>query len=171
MKYNISINDDDYLKFNIFYAYQSKGGKRSIRITQLVLPIFSVVFLSIFLLFSSDYAFILTEAVLLSALSVFWFFHAPKLLEKNVRKQLERLKKSGKLPYHPSSEIEFQDFRMVERYDQGEFRLDYADIENIYFENDSIYVFYTALQAFIIPYRCLGGDKDRVIALLMEKSR
>lgn len=169
MKYTITINDDDYLKFNIFYAWHSGNGKRSVRIAQLLMPILSVLVLLFFTLAGFKPGFILTEAVCLTALSVSWVLRAPKSLEKNVRNHIERVRKNGKLPYHACSEIEFLDPMIVERYDQGVFCLNYADVEELCFEEDFIYIFYTSLQALIIPHRCLGADKNRVIEFLVEK--
>lgn len=171
MKYDITLNDEDYLKFNIFYARHSNEGKRSLRVMQLFMPAISILLVLAFILSGSRAGFILTEAICLTALSVFWTLYAPKRLEKNVHKNIERLRKNGKLPYHACAEIEFLDSMIIERYEQGEFRLNYTDIENLCFENDSIYIFYTALQAFIIPYRCLGADRDRVTGFLLEKNK
>ena len=169
MKYSISINDEDYLKFNIFYIYHSKNGRRSIRTVQLVIPIFCVATILILLLTGAKPGLILTEAIVLAILSVVFFFRTPKFTEKNMRKNIERLRADGKLPYHAVSEIEFLDPILVERHEQGIFQLKYEDIENIYFENDYIYIFYSSMQALIVPCRCLGPDKERVVAFLREK--
>lgn len=171
MKYHITLNDDDYLKFNIFYARHSWNGKHSVRIAQLLMPVLSVLVLLFFTLAGFKPGFILTEAACLTALSVFWVLRAPKMLEKNVRNHIERLRKNGKLPYHACSEIEFLEPMIVERYDQGVFCLNYADIEELCFEDDDIYIFYTAIQALIIPCHCLGADKNRVVEFLVEKCK
>lgn len=170
MKYQITLNDDDYLQFNIFYAHHSKVGKRSVRTTQLLFAIFSIILIALmFLIFGTTSELVLPVIVVYTILSVICYFRMPKSMEKNVLKNMEHIRSDGKLPYHVRSEIEFQDSMIVERYEQGEFRLKYEDIEHIYPENDYLYIFHTALSAFVIPYRCLGADKERVIQYLMEK--
>ena len=170
MKYSITINDDDYLKFNLFYTCRIYFGQRSLHSIRLFFPIICVILLFSFLLCGYDLLFILIEVVLMSILSAISFFRAPKVLKRIMRKNIARMKKNGKLPYHAFSEIEFQDSMLVETFDQGEYRLNYTDIEQIYFEDEYIYIFYTALQAFIIPCHCLGGEKEHVIAFLREKT-
>lgn len=79
------------------------------------------------------------------------------------------MKKDGRLPYHADSEIEFLDNMIVERTEQGESHLNYKDIENVYFENDYIHIFYSAIQAIIIPCHCLGEDKEIVVEFIKQK--
>lgn len=169
MKYQITLNDDDYLQYNIFYTCRTPSGKRALRTSQLFIPIFSVIFILMLLISGARPYFILTAVIFLSLLFVSSYLRTPKILEKNLRKSLKRMQKDGKLPYHARAEIEFQDTIITERYEQGEFRLKYEDIDHIYFEKDYLYIFFTAMQALVIPYRCLGAEKERVVSYLIEK--
>lgn len=86
-----------------------------------------------------------------------------------MRITIAALKKGGKLPFPPVSEIEFQDSMIVQDYEQGQLRIKYKDIENIYFENNYIYIIFSAMQGIIIPFQSLGNDKEQVIAHIMER--
>ena len=87
-------------------------------------------------------------------------------MDINVRRHINKIKADGKLPYHPYAEVELQDSMIVEKSEHGEIRVNYKDIENICSDKDYLYVFYSATQALIFPYNCLGNDKDRVIEYL-----
>lgn len=162
MKYKISLNDEDYLLFNIFYATHSTAGKRSLNTARMILPVLAIVSVLIFFIAGAEPGLILTEAVLLFVLSAAWCVYVPKIIEKNIRKNITKMKSDGKLPFHAESEIEFTDSMITEQSEQGEIHVNYNDIENIYIENGYLYIFYSAVQAFIIPFRCLGKEKEQV---------
>ena len=169
MNYKIRLTDEDYLRFNVFYINHSKAGKRSKSMMRIAAPLFSAIIIMVFLIAGAEFGLIVTETIVLIVVSIIWCVSVPKLAEKSVRNNIRKIKSDGKLPYHVDSEIEFQDFMIVERSDQGEIRVNYNDIENIYLEKDYLYIFYSAIQAFIIPYQCLGEDKEQVIEYLMKK--
>ena len=170
MKYKIRINEEDYICFNIFHANHSKEGKRSKNIQRVKYPILSLIIIMIFFLAGAGYRLIIAEAVFMTVFCVLWCIFLPKMMEKNIRKYINRMKLEGKLPYHADSEIEFQDSMIVETSEQGEINVNYKDIENIYFEQDYLYIFYGAAQAFIIPLHCLGEDRERVVEYVTEKT-
>lgn len=166
MKYQITITEEDYLQFNLFYTYHTNSGKHTLRTLQFMMPVFSVLILLLLFITGTEPYMILTFALVLAVSSVIMYFRAPKILQKNMYQLLKRMKKDGKLPYHASAEIEFQDSMIIERHEQGEFRLKYEDVEHIYFEEDYLYIFFSAAQALILPYRCLGNEKDRLTEFL-----
>ena len=55
MKYSITINDDDYLKFNLFYTCRTKNGQRSLHSIRLFFPIICVILLFSFSRFIIPY--------------------------------------------------------------------------------------------------------------------
>ncbi len=169
MKYKISLNEEDYLRFNIFYTYHSKSGKRALNTARMILPVLSITFIFIFFISRAEYGLILTEAICLSVFSVIWYIYVPKIIEKNIRKNITKMKADGKLPFHAESEIEFKDSVIIERSIHGETHINYKDIENIYTEKDYLYIFYSAVQAFIIPFHCLGEDRERVTEYIMSR--
>ena len=170
MKYKIRINDEDYIRFNIFHANHSKEGKRSKNMQRVRFPILSLLIIMVFFLAGAKYGLIITEAIFMTVFCVLWWIFLPKMMEKNIRKYINRMKSEGKLPYHADSEIEFQDSMIVETSEQGEVRVDYKDIENICLEQDYLYIYFSAAQAFIIPFHCLGEDKERVVEYITGKT-
>ena len=171
MKYEIRINDEDYMKFSVFYHIHSKAGKRQIKKMRILFPFMSLFFIMIFVISGAKTGLIRTEAIVLTIVSVIWCIFTPNIMERNVRRNINRIKTNGKLPYHPYAEVEFQDSMIVEKSEQGEIHVNYRDIENIYSDEDYLYVFYSATQALIFPYNCLGNDKERVVEYINNKRK
>ena len=64
----------------------------------------------------------------------------------------------------------FLDDRIVETCEQGETVVKYSDIVNVYEEKGYIYIFYGAMQAFILPERCFGDNEIREIKNKLSQS-
>ncbi len=165
MKYTIHLTEEDYIRFTIFFNKHSKNGLRQMRYARMM--VLALAALNFFLSFSSggiDYLLMVPSVILLLLFIAF-----PKINEMGMRITIAALKKGGKLPFPPVSEIEFQDSMIVQDYEQGQLRIKYKDIENIYFENNYIYIIFSAMQGIIIPFQSLGNDKEQVIAHIMER--
>ncbi len=170
MKYQIDLNDEDYLRFNIFYATHSKVGQHNVKMARLAFPLVCVLAVVIFMMAGAATTFIIAEGVVLAAASVCWQFYLPKMMEKSVKKNIDRIKTDGKMPYHAHSEIELLDFTIVERSSHGQIHVKYEDIEKVYDTEAYLFIFYSAAEALLIPVRCLGGQKERVVAFLTDKT-
>lgn len=169
MKYQITVNEEDYIRFNIFHVNHSKSGKNSKIMMRLRYPILFILLLFIFYIAGVERTLIITEAVFMTVFCVIWCIFLPKIMEKSIRKQIKRMKTQGKLPYRADSEIEFQESMIVEKSEQGELHVNYRDIENIYREQEYLYIYFGVAQAFIIPCHCLGEDTERVVEYITEK--
>ncbi|KAI4446846.1 hypothetical protein C823_001364 [Eubacterium plexicaudatum ASF492] len=86
MKYQIELNDEDYLRFNIFYATHSKVGQHNVKMARLAFPLVCVLAVVIFMMAGAATTFIIAEGVVLAAASVCWQFYLPKMMEKSVKK-------------------------------------------------------------------------------------
>ncbi|MDE6970323.1 MAG: YcxB family protein [Eubacterium sp.] len=171
MKFMIHLTDEDYIRFNIFYSNHSKAGKRAVNLARIAFPVLSLAVLTVFFSAGAEFGKIAVNAILLTAVSFLWFFYVPKIIEKSIRKNINKMKADGKLPFHEHAQIEFQDDKIVEKNDQEEVRVKYTDIEQICPTNEYLYIFYSAVQAFIIPYHCLGADKEALLAYVTQKKK
>ena len=94
----------------------------------------------------------------------------PVLMRRNIKKDIMKMKSDGKLLYHEKASVEFLDDRIVETCEQGETVVKYSDIVNVYEEKGYIYIFYGAMQAFILPERCFGDNEIREIKNKLSQS-
>lgn len=181
MKYQIHISEEDYVRFNIFHASQSNQIK-NMRMTEMLFAIllpaitaFDALFLLIevklpSLQVNKDDVLFLFAMVFFSLFYILWYLYHPKIIERKIRRNIRKLKTSGKLPYHADSRVEFQDEKIVETSEHGIFYIHYKDIEKIFLQNECFYIYSNIIQAVIIPFHCLGEDKERVLSYLLEKT-
>lgn len=173
MKYDIDLNDNDYIEFNYSYLKHSKIGKYSLLATRLSFPVAMFIFVLALLIIKIEGGLVLTVAVVAVLATVLWWVTAPLLMRRNIKNNINKLKKDGKLPYHEKAEIEFFKDKIVEKSEQGETIVKYTDVVDIYEEKDHIYIYYGAMQAFILPGRCLDDNdiskiKDNILSLYYE---
>ena len=166
MKYNIDLNDNDYIEFNYSYLKHSKIGKYSLLATRISFPIAMFVFVLALLIIKIEIGLVISVA----AVAVLWWFIVPVLMRRNIKKDIMKMKSDGKLLYHEKASVEFLDDRIVETCEQGETVVKYSDIVNVYEEKGYIYIFYGAMQAFILPERCFGDNEIREIKNKLSQS-
>lgn len=168
MKYRITLNEEDYVRFRIFHLYHSTLGKRQIENARTIMIKLTAIFTAMSLILHTPLDLVVTYVIISAIASAFYYFYAPKRMEKNIRRQVSMTKEDGKLPYNADVEIEFLESMIVQRSERGEFHVNYSDIERIYIEEEYLYIYDNAVQAFVIPYRCLGEDKKQVIDYVMK---
>jgi len=77
----------------------------------------------------------------------------------------------GKLPYGRNTLIRFQAEYIFEMTDEAETKLKYKNIEKIIFGKDVIYIYTSAIQAFLIPFSVFETQekRDEFCAFLNQK--
>ena len=169
MKYKITLNEEDYVRLRIFHFYHSTLGKRQLHSARTIAFKLSAIILLLLLIMDVQLDRIVIYAITWGIISVAFYFYAPKRLEKNIRRQVSMMKQDGKLPYmEEGTEIEFLESMIVQRSEHGESHVNYSDVERVYIEQEYLYIYSNAVQAFVIPYRCLGEEKKQVIDYIMK---
>jgi hypothetical protein len=68
------------------------------------------------------------------------------------------VKKTGRLPYSPSGVLTFEDTSIRDCSSQGESRTPYALVERIDRNEGDVYVYFSSVQAYLLPARCFADD-------------
>ena len=149
---NINLNEDDYLDFNKFHSFESMHGKKLINKTRIFFVLAMIILATLFLLVIGLTTFSITYAVLLLLFALLYMVFFKKVLTRNIKVQIKRLKKIGKLPFDPVSTLEFHEDKMVEitasrRTEQG-----YNIFERICVVKDRyILLYHSSVAAYILP--------------------
>ena len=150
---NINLNEDDYFNFNNFHSFESTHGKKLIRktriifILEMVSPVALVVLIRGWTTFSVIFA---TLILLFTLLYMVVFFK--KVLTHNIKVQIKRLKKIGKLPFDPESTLEFHEDKMVEITALQRTEQSYSIFERIcVVKNRYILLYKSSVSAYILP--------------------
>lgn len=149
---NINLSEEDYLSFNNFHSFESVNGKKAIRKNRLFFTL-SIIFLAVLLVLVmglTTFSVIYTALLLLFTLLYMVFFK--KILTHNMKAQIKRLKKTGKLPYDPVSTLEFYEDKIVEITESSRTEQSYNIFERIcVVKNRYILLYKTSVTAYILP--------------------
>ena len=169
MKFYVTTNDEDYIKFNEYYLLHSNQGKSLLWTMRLMLPVFALVAIVFMGLGNVERSLLIVECAVLVILSVVWQFQAKKIMLKSVRKGVENTKKDGKLPYPPQSELEFTENEVIETTENSVQKARYAEIRLVGETEEHIFLLLGALQGIVIPKSCTEGRADELIQFLKGK--
>ena len=169
MKYRVTLTEEDYISFNIHYAFHSQTGRQRLMLGRLIPAFVSLCFWLVQLVTGSDRNVLIVEAVLLTAYSVWGYFHYPKTYTKSIRKNILKLKKEGKLPYATEAELELTDTALIETAPTSAHTIEYSTVLDVIDTPEYVFVMFGAVQAIIIPKRCID-DPQQLLDFLKSKT-
>ena len=148
---NINLSEDDYLDFNNFHSFESTHGKRSIRKTRIFFILTMVFLAALVVLILGWTTFSITYAALLLLFTLLYMVFFKKRLTRNIKVQIKRLKKIGKLPFDPVSTLEFHEDKMVEITALQRTEQSYSIFERICVVKDRYVLLYkSSVSAYIL---------------------
>ena len=149
---NINLSEDDYLDFNKFHSFESMHGKKLINKTRIIFVLAMIILAALFLLVMGLTTFSITYAVLLLLFTLLYMVFFKKILTRNVKTQIKRLKKVGKLPFDPVSTLEFHEDKMVEITALQRTEQSYSIFERIcVVKNRYVLLYKSSVGAYILP--------------------
>jgi len=149
---NINLSEDDYLDFNKFHSFESMHGKKLINKTRIFFVLAMIILAAFFLLVMGLTTFSITYAVLLLLFALLYMVFFKKILTRNVKTQIKRLKKVGKLPFDPVSTLEFHEDKMVEITALQRTEQSYSIFERIcVVKNRYVLLYKSSVGAYILP--------------------
>lgn len=170
MQIHVNLYDEDYIQYNIHHSYYSYNSKKTHMIGRLSPFLFSIVFIAVFIYLNVEPLLLYVEIAVLMLYSIISFIRYPKSLEKRIRKYVLRMKEEGKLPYDEEAMIDFGEDVITETTPNMTNRISYSEIRDVCETEGYIYLIIGAMQAIILPKRCLD-DKFKLLGLLKEKCR
>lgn len=150
-QFNVNVNDQDYLDYNIFWIIRSPYGKKQIKTLRITITVF-VAILILISLFSGGFSLesILGILPMIIVLLLFQFF-LTKFFSWSLKEHIKALKKSGKMGYSPSSVIEFYEDSFVEITPDNKIEQRYSSIERIsVVDNKMMYIHVNNIMAYML---------------------
>lgn len=169
MKFHVTLTEEDYIAFNLDAMRHYPDAKKNMLLGRLTGLFFSVFVMLVLLAFHASEIVLLISGISLAYFSAVSFFRFPSMRERGVRKKIERAAKEDKLPYEPEKDIEFTDTEIITTTEKSMRRVAYCDIIRIVETPFRLYLYDGLYQANILPLRCLGDEKDALLAFLKEK--
>lgn len=170
MKFNITLNDQDYIRFNQKYILTSREGKRTLRMVRLVPIVMCSLAVFCMAIAGAERGLLITEIIGLTIACIVMELFTKKFLIWSVTKAALRMKKDGKLPYSPEAVVEFGENEILEDSDEMTITAPYRSIHRVDMDDEYIFLFKDAMQGFILPIRCLEGREQEVREYVREKT-
>ena len=169
---NINLSEDDYLDFNKFHSFESMHGKKLINKTRIFFVLAMIILAALFLLVMGLTTFSITYAVLLLLFTLLYMVFFKKVLTRNIKVQIKRLKKIGKLPFDPVSTLEFYEDKMVEITASSRTEQGYTIFERVCVVKDRYILLYkSSVTAYILPVAQIKAqlNQENLVDFLSKK--
>ena len=169
---NINLGEDDYLEFNKFHAFESMHGKKLINKTRFSFVLAMVIIGALFLLVMGLTGFSVTYLALLLLFTLLYAVFLKKIATRNLKRQIKRLKKTGKLPFDPEATLEFHEDKIVEITPSRREEYSYTVLERICVVKDRYILLYkNSVSAYILPMAQVQTqcDQEDLVVFLSKK--
>lgn len=151
-RFNVNVNDQDYLDYNTFWMIRSPYGKKQIITFRITFAVLFAIFILISLFgggFSLESILRIIPMIIVLSLTQIFF---NRFLSWSLKGQIKTLKKSGKMGYSPESVIEFYDESFVETTPENKTEHKYSAIERIsVVDNKMIYIHVNNIMSYMLP--------------------
>lgn len=161
-EFKITLDDADYLLFNQYHFLNSPIGKKSLLFFRFIIPFICFMFIVVLLILNSDFQLILIEAILMTFVSIFWIGNSKESILKSMKKRIMKIKKEGRLPYSSESLLKFDNESIHETTPNTENRTKYSLIEKIAVTEKAIYIYYSSVQAYILPVNTFSEEMEKL---------
>ena len=161
-EFKINLDDEDYLLFNQYHLLNSPSGKKSLMSFRFIIPFFCFMIIVIFCIAGADFELILIEAIVLTVLSILWIGFSKKKLLKSMNKRIIKMKKEGRLPYSNEAVLKFDDEKIHEITPNTENITKYLLIEKIAVTEKAIYIYFSTIQAYILPVTAFSAEREKL---------
>ena len=174
--FNFSLTYNDYLKFNIHHHNSMGWVKWLDRALRLSLPVVLFFMFLNMLPMLIDGLEVVVIAVLFLIIAAVWFFVFPlisrAITSLMMRVTIKSMQKGGKMPYDSEMRLRFGDDDILEVTEAAESRVKYTSIEKIRMGDTAIYIYISAMQAYIMPFSVFDSREHmgEFIAFVREKT-
>ena len=159
-KFNISLNDKDYLDYNTFWTIKSPYGKKQMLTFRILIAIIYI-FVSFLFLFAGGFSVdawigIIPYIILLILFEVLLKPFFSWLLKG----QIKSLKSKGKMGYSPVADMEFYDKSFIEITPDNKTEQKYSAVERVSVVADKvIYIHVNNVMSYILPLSCFDSKE------------
>jgi hypothetical protein len=161
-EFKITLDDDDYLLFNQYHLLNSSSGKKYLISARFFIPFICFMVVVIFCVAGSDFELVLIEAILMTIFSVLWIGYSKKKILKSMNKRILKMKRDGRLPYSNEAILKFEDEKIHEITPNTENITKYSMIEKIAVTEKAIYIYFSSIQAYIVPVTAFSAEMEKI---------
>lgn len=159
-KFNVTMTEQDYLDFNTFVTFNTSQGKRMLILVRALVTVLCLALAFALLLFGDFGVISIIGAVLIAAMLLCYNLGYKHWITVSLKKQIEKLKTQGKLPYSAQYTAEFTDVGITETDESCRSEYKYSVIEKISIYGGTVYIHLDAVRAIILPFSCFEAREQ-----------
>lgn len=156
--FSYQMDEQDYYEFNRRHMFHAPGARKNLLIARLGVP-FALLIIGGMMARSREQSVPFFAAFALVALGYVVFFN--RLMERRLKKNIKKLGRQGSLYFGKPMRLEFFDEQITETTGESSASYAYSRIERIDDSGDAIYLFFGAMQAFVLPGRVFESPQQR----------
>jgi len=161
-QFNYTLSEKDYYDFNEYHLLNSPMNKKGILFYCILLPVLLASMILFFWLRYQNFIQILIMIIAASILSALWIlFLLKKLLLLNMKSQIKRIKKLGKVVWGVETAVSFGEEFISDISELGESKFKYSVVEKIAVGKTAVYVYIEALRALILPFPVFESEEQK----------
>lgn len=172
MIFNYVLTEQDYIEFNIFHYSNSPAMKKQQIFMVVSVPVVLILIALFYILFIRPES-IIAPILICILISFVWVLGFPMIMKNQIKKQVTKLMDEGK------KDDLTGEFTMIideEGITDGNtcrtVKSSFDTIEKITMDDKRLYIYNSAMSAFMIPHSAFGSTEkeDKVVAFIKEKS-
>lgn len=162
-QFTIELTEEDYINFNMTHYFNAPMNKKNKFIMQYITPLFMALLAPLFAMFlykSSNVNPVIIYAAFGTGI-LLYLIRFKKFIRKTIKKNIDKMKKTGKLPFDVSSTLVFGPDVITSASPKSESMVYYSALERIDQDEHAFYVYYSTMQAFIVPFKVFASQEEQ----------
>lgn len=170
MSFEFNVNDDDYLKFNLYCMQSLPQWKTNILKYRLCLPLIYIAICIMLIVGDCNSELLTICGILCSIVSIIWIIAAPKIYYNVIKKTILKQLNSDQTLYSKQGTIILDDNQISCHTERTDLSHNYSSIEKIVLSDNDIYIFTSSVTAIILSKDTLSHiDRDQLNEFLKTK--
>ncbi len=157
---NYTLNENDYLDFNKHHTATSPSGKKQLLLYRAIAPIFLIAFYILYFYITKDFSNLPVTLIFIIVFSIIWVVFSKRTITSSLKKRIKALEKDGRLPYSPQGTLIFDDEFISDVNTTAQCKVAYSSVEKIFVTEKAIYIYFSAMQAYIVPKSCFKDENE-----------
>ena len=145
MRVTVNLNDEDYIAFNISHQFGTKTGRDALIAGKVLHVILCIVLIIFICTLDSGPILTVIEIAAVVTLYAYLIISYDNRMKKKLRKKIELMKKSAKLPYEAEATIDLNDDCIMEYTPSTTRRIEWKEIEQIRTDEEHLYLAFSAM--------------------------
>ena len=170
-EFHVTLNDDDFCLFNEYVVSNDPAWAKSINGVRVMAVIVSAAFIGLVWMGAFHPAIKTIITIVVALLSVAFVNSVKSGTLKSVRRNIDKQKEAGRLPYSKEATFFFEEDCVYETTPENETKSGYDIIEKVVETDRFVYVFVSVSSAHIIPVTAFADDAEKHSFLAFIESK